>query len=230
MEKVINGKKYEVYVLKIDLLDVGHITNTYIIKDKKSNECMVIDPSFNGKYILESIDKVEGKLVKIYLTHCHGDHISALEEMLDVCKNVEVLIHENDKDGIFDDRKNCKYILTVPNFSHIKQEDITVVKEKDIVKVGSAEFEVIHSPGHTNGSSMLYEKEENILFSGDTIFSDCFGRCDLKSGSIEDMKNTLKKVFARFENASNVLAFSGHGDKAYLEDIKERFKKMNILD
>lgn len=230
MEKVVNGKEYEVYRLQIDLLDIGHITNSYVIKSKKTSECIVIDPSYNAKYILESVDKIGGKISKIYLTHCHGDHISALEDLLKLCGNVEVLIHENDKEGIFDDRKNCKYILTVPNFLSLKSENITGVKEESIVELGDVKFEVIHTPGHTNGSSILYEKNQNILFTGDTIFSNCFGRCDLKSGSIEDMKNSLRKVFARFKDVPNVLAFPGHGDASYLKDIEEVFRKKNILD
>lgn len=218
MEKIIENNTYEAYRLNISFKETGHYTNVYIIKDKKSNDCIVIDPAYNGKYILECIDKISGQLKSIYLTHCHGDHISALEEIIH--KNIKIYIHKDDKDGIFDEDKNCKYILSEPNFSLLKLEDILTVDEGNVLNVGDVKLEVLHTPGHTNGSSILYEKEEAVLFTGDTLFSDCYGRTDLKSGSIKDMKQSLDKIFDRFNN--DVMIYPGHGESSRLVDAKRR--------
>ena len=87
--------------------------------------------------------------------------------------------------------------------------------------MGNTSFEVIHTPGHTNGSSVLYEKEEDVILSGDTIFSDCFGRTDLKSGSRDDMVMSLNKLFDRFKDNPKVKVFPGHGSSALIGDIKK---------
>lgn len=222
MEKVVDNNKYEVYRLNISFKDSGHYTNSYIIKEKKTSECILIDPAYNGEYISECIDKISGDLKYIYLTHCHGDHISALEEICRIYekKDVKIHIHANDKEGIFDDDKNCKYILSEPNFSCLELDNICSVSEKEILTIGDVGFEVIHTPGHTNGCSMLYEKEYGILWTGDTLFSDCYGRTDLKSGSIDDMKQSLEKVFNKFDN--NVMIYPGHGESSLLGDTKRK--------
>lgn len=226
MEKIIDNNKYEMYRLNISFKDSGHYTNSYILKDKKTNECMVVDPAYNGKYISECIENVQGNLKSIYLTHCHGDHTAALEELYNkyIENDVKIYIHENDKDGIFDEEKNCKYILSEPNFSSLSLENINTVKDREYIIIGDIELEVIHTPGHTNGCSILYEKEYGILITGDTLFSDCYGRTDLKSSSINDMKQSLNKIFERFDNSTVI--YPGHGEESTLGDAKRRVSIM----
>lgn len=222
MEKVVDNIKYEMYRLNISFKDTGHYTNTYIIKDKKTSECIVIDPAYNEEYIAECIEKINANLEMIYLTHCHGDHTAALEKLYNIYDkgSVKILIHENDKDGIFDDDKNCKYILSEPDFNTLILDDISIVKDGYVVKIGETILEVLYTPGHTDGSSSLYEKEYGILITGDTLFSDCFGRTDLKSGSINDMKQSLEKIFSIVKN--DAMIFPGHGESCGLVDAKKR--------
>lgn len=228
MEKIIDNNKYEVYRLNISFKDSGHYTNSYIIKDKKTKECLLIDPAYNAKSILDNITKISGELKSIYLTHCHGDHISAIEEIYRKYSDIKIYIHKNDKDGIFDEDKNCKYILSEPNFSYLNLDDISTVYESDMLSIGDTKLEVIHTPGHTNGSSMLYEEEYGILFTGDTLFCDCYGRTDLKSGSIEDMKKSLKKVFNTVQN--DVIIYPGHGEYCLIKEAKRRISIIVELD
>lgn len=230
MEKIVDNIKYEMYRLNISFKDSGHYTNSYIIKDKKTSECVAVDPAYNGEYISECIEKIKGNLKMIYLTHCHGDHIAALEELYyKYMENVlTIYIHENDKAGIFDEDKNCKYILSEPNFISLSKDNILKVKDGEILKLGDISFEVIYTPGHTDGCSMLYEKEYNILITGDTLFSDCFGRTDLKSGSIEDMKKSLNMIFHKFDD--DVIIYPGHGASCLLEDAKRRVSLIIAFD
>lgn len=226
MEKIIDNAKYEMYRLNISFKDSGHYTNAYILKDKNTSNCIVIDPAYNGKYISECVNILNAKLTVIYLTHCHGDHTAALEELYNTNNdnNVKILIHEKDKQGIFDEEKNCKYILSEPNFERLTEEDIDTVKDGDVLCIGDINLKVIHTPGHTNGCTMLYEKEEKILITGDTLFSDCYGRTDLKSSSILDMKQSLNKVFEQFDN--DVMIYPGHGDACLFGDAKRRVSVM----
>ena len=219
MQKIIDNDIFVIYKLELELGNTGHVTNCYIIKDKNTGDGILVDPAYDASYIISILDKLCVRLKVIYLTHCHGDHIAALEGVYDKFKpNVKILIHENDKEGIFDSIKNCKYIIGVPNFIHLSVDDINTVKDKDIINVGNVLLEVIHTPGHTSGSTMLYFKDWDIILSGDTIFSDCHGRTDLKSGSKEDMKKSLDKIFSIF---SNEKVYSGHGEAETLTRIKE---------
>ena len=220
MEKVLENEVLEIYKLKLELGQTGHITNAYIIKDKETTEAMLVDPSYDAEYIISMLKKIDGKLKIIYLTHCHGDHIAALEYVYEKYKkDAKILIHENDKDGIFDYYKNCKYILDEPNFDNLRVENIDTVKDGDIINIGNVSLEVIHTPGHTNGSTVLYIKDANILITGDTIFSDCHGRTDLKSGSMSDMKESLDKLFTRFTNQT---IYPGHGLSENIRNAKNR--------
>lgn len=209
------------YRLKLELGKTGHVTNAYILKDKDSGDTILIDPSYDAEYIIQMLDKIKANLKVIYLTHCHGDHIAALEGVYNRYRdNCKIIIHENDKDGIFDDDKNCKYILDEPNFNNLSIEDVFTVKEGDILEIGNnLKLEVIHTPGHTNGSTVLYIKDINVLITGDTIFSDCHGRTDLKSGSMIDMKKSLDKLFIRFDNQ---VIYSGHGLSENIKNVKNR--------
>ena len=218
MKEIFDNDAIKLYSLKLELGMTGHITNSYILIDKKTNDAMLIDPAYNAKYIISVLNELNVNLKIIYLTHCHGDHIAALEDVYKKYSTVTILIHKNDKDGIFDDDKNCKYIIGMPNFKDLSIDSINTVSDNDVIKLGETSIDVIHTPGHTNGSSVLYIEDANILITGDTIFSDCHGRTDLNSGSMEDMKNSLKKIFDRFTNQE---IYPGHGISVNIKEAKK---------
>ena len=61
----------------------------------------------------------------------------------------------------------------------------------------------------------------NILVTGDTLFKDCYGRCDLKSSSIDDMGESLNMLFNRF---NNICIYPGHEESVNIDKIKKRIK------
>ena len=65
--------------------------------------------------------------------------------------------------------------------------------DKDTIHIGNLAFTVLHTPGHTQGSMCLYNQEENMLFSGDTIFYGTWGRTDLPTGSFQDIMNSITR-------------------------------------
>ena len=206
---------------EIILVKVGkeyYPTNCYIIKDKLGN-CIIIDPGFDSDKIIDKVNELKLNVLSVILTHGHGDHMGDLDKILDEF-NCKVIIHENDIDCFKDDDKAYFTMqgIKVPN---IDMSRVNICIDKDILKFGDIELEVIHTPGHTNGSICLYEKDLNILVTGDTVFKDCYGRCDLKSGSIEDMGKSLDLIFDRF---SNLVIYPGHEDIARIDDIKKRIK------
>lgn len=193
---------------------IGDPTNCYIIEDEETNEIMVIDPARNVEEIEEMIKILNGRLKYIYLTHCHGDHILGVTELKNRCGG-KVLIHRNDSEGLNDKNINLTGVVDIPE---IELEADSRVDDNDLLHLGNLQFKVIHTPGHTKGSSSLYCEKENCLFSGDTIFRGTWGRTDLPTSSREDIMNSIVKKLMPLPDET--IVYPGHGVVTMLKDEK----------
>ena len=181
------------------------VTNCYIIKDEETNEAMVIDPGGETNKIIDMINILEGNLKYIYLTHCHGDHIGAVEELRDK-KGGKVLIHSDDYEGLKNPEINLTgFMSELP----ISIEADARVNDGDLLHVGKIEFRVIHTPGHTKGGSSLYSEKEQMLFSGDTLFKGMWGRTDLPTSSFEDIMKSINDKLLVLPD--DTVVYPGHG-------------------
>ena len=181
------------------------VTNCYIIKDEETNELMVIDPGGETNKIIDMINILEGNLKYIYLTHCHGDHIGAVEELRNK-KSGKVLIHSDDYEGLKNPEINLTgFMSELP----ISIEADARVNDGDLLHVGNIEFRVIHTPGHTKGGSSLYSEKEQMLFSGDTLFKGMWGRTDLPTSSFEDIMKSINDKLLVLPD--DTVVYPGHG-------------------
>lgn len=199
--------------LKIDTW-VGDPTNCYVILDEHSKELMVIDPAGDVDKIKELIEILNGKLKYIYLTHCHGDHILGVRELKEKCSG-KILIHRDDAKGLNDKTINLSSYIDIPE---IELEADSIVDDNDLIHLGNLEFKVIHTPGHTKGSSSLYCEKENCLFSGDTIFRGTWGRTDLPTSSIEDIMNSILNKLMKLPDET--IIYPGHGKITKIKEEK----------
>ena len=100
----------------------------------------------------------------------------------------------------------------------IELEADSRVDEDDLIHIGNLEFKVIHTPGHTKGSSCLYCKEENLLFSGDTLFRGAWGRTDLPTSSFESIiKSICNKLMIL---PDETIVYPGHGKSTLIKEEK----------
>lgn len=199
--------------LKIDTW-IGDPTNCYIVIDEESKEIMVIDPAGEIDKIEELIGIMEGKLKYIYLTHCHGDHILGVMELKSRCGG-KILIHREDSEGLNNPEINLTPYIGV---GEIELEADSRIDDEDLIHLGNLEFKVLHTPGHTKGSSSLYCEKENCLFSGDTIFRGTWGRTDLPTSSREDIIKSIEEKIMVLPDET--IVYPGHGMMTMLKDEK----------
>ena len=193
---------------------VGDPTNCYIITDEESKETMVIDPAGDVDKITQMIEILKGNLKYIYLTHCHGDHIAGVTELKNRCGG-KILIHRYDSEGLNNPEINLTPYIGMPE---IVLEADSRIDDKDKIHLGKLEFKVIHTPGHTKGSTSLYCEKENCLFSGDTIFRGTWGRTDLPTSSIEDIMDSITNKLMKLPD--EIICYPGHGLSPRIKDEK----------
>ena len=193
---------------------IGEPTNCYIILDEESKEIMVIDPAGKADEIAELVNILGGKLKYIYLTHCHGDHITGVMDLKDSCGG-KILIHREDAEGL----NNAEINLT----PYIMEKQIVLeadsrIDDNDLLHLGNLEFKVLHTPGHTKGGTCIYCEKENCLFSGDTMFRGTWGRTDLPTGNFEDIINSIVNKLMKLPD--DTIVYPGHGLSTKIKDEK----------
>jgi len=184
---------------------IGDDTNCYIVFDPNSKETMVVDPAGDVDRICDMIDILQGQLKYIFLTHCHGDHIAGVTELKNK-KGGKILIHRYDSEGLNNPEINLTEFMS--GLPEIELEADSRIDDGDLIHIGELEFRVIHTPGHTKGSSSLYLQSQKLLFSGDTLFRGTWGRTDLPTSSFQDiMSSIIKKLLILPEDT---IVYPGH--------------------
>lgn len=193
--------------MKIACYAAGSVgTNNYVVSDDNGITA-IIDCDGNPAPLYSYIEKNNLKVTHILLTHGHYDHTGSVNE-----------VAEHYSCTIVGCAKEMR-VFTDPsiNCSHFCGGDIIVhpdvlVKNGDVVKVGDMEFEVLETPGHTEGSICFICKD--VIFSGDTLFQGSCGRTDLPTGNWNDIIQSLKKLAAL---PGDYQVYSGHGPATTLE-------------
>lgn len=207
--------------IPIDVGGNGHITNCYLVYDEHKTGFLV-DPADEASKIIAHIVAKDVAVMYIVITHAHGDHIGALAS-LQRYTNAKVVVMEQDKAALLGEAPNYTQELGVEQ-QHVPIHAIQTVTDHTVIPIGNMLLECIHTPGHTAGGMCLYEKHEQVLWTGDTLFSDSYGRCDLYSGNYAQMLTSLQMLCDRF---SHITIYPGHGDHSSIDHAK-RYIRMLI--
>ncbi len=209
--------------LKLDT-PLGEPTNCYIIVDEETKETMVIDPAGEEAKIIDMLNILDAKLKYIYLTHCHGDHTGAVLGLQNKY-GAKVLIERKESENLRNPQITLNYYIGVPD---IRLEEDSRIDDGDLIHLGQLEFNVIHTPGHTNGSTSLFCEKEKMLFSGDTIFRGTWGRTDLPTGSLNDIINSITDKLLILPD--DTIVYPGHGKSTMIKEEKPIYLELRERD
>lgn len=195
--------------LKIKKITLGKMAaNCYIIENKDNS--IVIDPGDNGKELINYIEKLNIQIKYILLTHGHFDHIGAVDDLVEKY-HCDVYIHEKDYELFYDDDLNLSSYYSP---LCLKSQ---IIKTQETLQLDKFKITFIHLPGHTKGSCFIVFDDYHIAFSGDVLFKGSIGRYDFPTSSIDDTKETLKKIYQMKED---YVIYPGHGENTTLNAEK----------
>jgi hydroxyacylglutathione hydrolase len=200
-----------------EILPVGMLQcNCSIFGDEESHEAIVIDPGDNIGEILTLLEKHALRVKEIVITHAHIDHIGGAAK-LKAATGAPVLMNANDQE-LYDhlDVQASWLGMEPPTRTAIDY----AVRDGDVLALGPAEFRVLHTPGHTQGSISLWIPAENKLIAGDTLFRDSVGRTDLPGGNPRQILRSIEDKLLRLPEETVVVP--GHGANTTIGREKER--------
>jgi hydroxyacylglutathione hydrolase len=189
-----------------EVMPVGMLgCNCSVLGDEVSREAIVIDPGDEISKILDIIHRHNLTVKMIVITHAHIDHIGGAEK-LRAATGAPVYMHEADK--MLSDQLAVQAAwlgMETPKDPGID----TRAREGDIIRAGSIEAHVLHTPGHTPGSISIYLPLESKLIAGDTLFEGSIGRTDLPGGDTAQIGRSIRgKLYTLPEET---IVFPGHG-------------------
>lgn len=173
----------------IHALELGSMQNfIYLLKDKATGRCAVIDPAWDVPAIEQKATDIHASITDVLLTHSHHDHINGLDELLE---RHDVPVH---------------ILKTEYEFWGETVTTAKLYNDGDVIQLGETDIRIVHTPGHTPGSVCFHVGDD--LFTGDTLFIFGSGRCDLDGGDPRQLFHSLQHLKAHIPPHTQI--YCGH--------------------
>lgn len=178
-------------------------TNCYICMNKDTKEGFIVDPGDDELKISVNVSRLEMIPKAILLTHGHFDHIGAVNQLKERY-NIPVIIGAKEEKVLTDSRMNLSSMFGEP----VKVNGDKFLEDGENFQVAGFDIQYVLTPGHTPGSGCFYIEEEQVLFSGDTLFQASRGRTDFPGGSESDIIKSIKNKLLVLPGETEV--YPGH--------------------
>ena len=185
--------------------------------NKDTRELLLVDPAAEADAIIKKITDMGAVPVGILLTHGHFDHMLSAQPLSTVT-GAPVYVHEQDQKMLCDAHLNAYSPMAARQSC---PSDFEADELEDAIQVAGIRFQVLHTPGHTQGSVCFYDAENAVLFSGDPLFCAGFGRMDLPGGSPAQMRQSLRQLF---DLPGDTRVLCGHGDETTIASERARYR------
>jgi glyoxylase-like metal-dependent hydrolase (beta-lactamase superfamily II) len=202
-------------------------TNCYLVAPSEGEECLVIDPGFGVVDQLEEVlSEHRLKPAAVLATHGHLDHIFSVTPVCGA-HGVALSVHAADRYRLADPTSTLGPQLKVMFEQHFgasgwkEPDDVVELTDRQTLSIASIVLDVIHAPGHTEGSVMFTLPDvpsglapdlglTSTLVSGDVLFAGSIGRTDLPGGSAPAMNRSLRERVLPLPE--DMLVLPGHGE------------------
>lgn len=200
-----------------EILPVGPLQcNCSIFGDEQTREAIVIDPGEDIDKILELVERHGLTVKSIVITHAHIDHVAGAHK-LRASTGAPVYMNEHDRELLNALDVQAAWLGVEPP---AMTEVDSAAQDGTVLRLGRAEFQVIETPGHTQGSVSVWIPQENKLVAGDTLFRDSIGRTDLPGGNTRQILSSIKTRLLPL--ADDVTVIPGHGPNTTIGRERER--------
>lgn len=195
-------------MLKVKIIPVtAFAQNCSIVWDDESLEAVIIDAGGDADKIQHAIQELNLKVVALWNTHGHIDHMGAVGELAQLWKIPVIGPHQDDDFWIEMLPQIAK------NYGFPPAQNVTVnqwLQGGDVLQLGQHQFEVRFAPGHTPGHVMFYNAQHKLLWAGDVLFKGSIGRTDFPKGNYQQLIDSIHSECLTLDD--DVQFISGHGE------------------
>lgn len=187
--------------------------NCSVIWCEDTKECVFVDPGGDIQKLNAVVEKEGLKPIAIWLTHGHLDHVGGTMPLANQYQIPVIGPHESDAywlDGLAIQSRQFGFP------PHDAFRPTQWLNQGDSLKVGKESFEVYHTPGHTPGHVVLFNRAANIVFVGDVLFDGSVGRTDFPGGNHQQLMNSIKQQL--WPLGDEVTVVPGHGPNTTIGD------------
>ena len=175
---------------------------------------LLFDTGYGVADLKQAVEDITKLPLYVVNSHGHYDHIMAVEELRKEY-GIPVIAHEEEKQILENPRGNLSTMIGMP-FT-VKADRF--VKDEELLVTAGFSIRVLHTPGHTIGGCCYYLADENLLFSGDTLFWESVGRTDFPTGSMSALVRSIKEKLMVLPESTRV--YPGHMGSTSIENEKQ---------